>query len=489
MTDVLAGLEPKPLWQHFEKLCAIPRPSKKEGKAAAHIIALARSWGLPARLDEAGNVIVSKPATPGMENRRTTVLQAHLDMVPQRTADSKHDFERDPILPRIDGQAVRATGTTLGADNGIGVATALSVLQSKDLAHGPIEALFTVDEETGMSGANGLKEGLLHGDLLLNLDSEDEGEICIGCAGGADLKAAHKKTERAVPKGSAAIKVAVAGLKGGHSGVDIHLGRGNANKVLARVLTSARHQVPLRLSRFAGGDLRNAIPRSAEAVVVVAAKDVERAQAAVAAAARAAKAELAAVDPGLTVTTEKLRAPQKALAKADGDRVLDALVACPHGAFAMVRDMPTVTETSNNLAIVDLAKGVLKVHCMFRSSVDSKKTDVAETLRAVFELLGAEVTVFGAYPGWAPDVKSQLLAVCQRAYSEKFGKAAKLTATHGGLECGIIRAAYPHMEAVSIGPTIRYPHSPDEHVDIPSVTRFWTYLSEILRQVPVKNGR
>lgn len=488
MTDVLASLEPKPVWQHFEKLCAIPRPSKKEAKAAAYVLSLARSWGLQARLDDVGNVIVSKAATPGMENRRTAVLQAHLDMVPQRAADSKHDFERDPIEPRVDGPAVRANGTTLGADNGIGVATALAVLQSRDLVHGPIEALFTVDEETGMSGANGLKQGLLHGDLLLNLDSEDEGEICIGCAGGGDLKAELKLTERAVAKGSVALRVAVDGLKGGHSGVDIHLGRGNANKVLARVLGAVRRALPMRLARFSGGNLRNAIPRNAEATIVVAAKDAERAHQVAAELAKDVKAELAAVDPDVTVTTEKARAPTKALSKNDSDRVLDALAACPHGVFAMVRDMPTVTETSNNLAIVDLAKGVFRVHCMFRSSVDSKKTDVAESLRAIFELIGAKTSVFGGYPGWTPDVKSKLLSVCQNVYSEKFGKTAKITATHGGLECGIIRAAYPHMEAVSIGPTIRFPHSPDEHVDIASVSRFWTYLAEILRQVPVKNG-
>ncbi len=488
MTDALAALEPKPVWQHFEKLCAIPRPSKKEAKAAAYVLSLARAWGLRAWQDEVGNVIVAKPATPGMEDRRTAVLQAHLDMVPQRAADSTHDFERDPIEPRVDGQAVRANGTTLGADNGIGVATALAVLQSRDLAHGPIEALFTVDEETGMSGANGLKQGQLHGDLLLNLDSEDEGEICIGCAGGGDLKAELKLTERAVAKGSLALRVAVAGLKGGHSGVDIHLGRGNANKVLARVLGAVRREVPVRLARFSGGNLRNAIPRSAEATIVVAAKDGERAQQVIGALANDIRAELAAVDPELSVTSEKARAPAKALSRPDSDRVLDALVACPHGAFSMVRDMPTVTETSNNLAIVELAKGVLRVHCMFRSSVDSKKTDVSEGLRAIFELIGAKISVFGGYPGWTPDVKSRLLAVCKNVYAEKFGTTPKITATHGGLECGIIRAAYPHMEAVSIGPTIRYPHSPDEHVDIASVGRFWTYLAEILRKVPAKNG-
>lgn len=488
MTEALAGLEPKALWQHFEQLCAIPRPSKKEDKVAEHVLALAKSWGLQASRDGAGNVIIKKAATPGMANRRTVVMQAHLDMVPQRAADSNHDFERDPIRPRVDGQNVRATGTTLGADNGIGVATALAVLQSKDLAHGPLEALFTVDEETGMSGANGLKQGLLDGDLLLNLDSEDEGEICIGCAGGADFKATLKMTERDVPKGSSAWRIAVAGLKGGHSGVDIHLGRGNANKVLARVVTAASHEVPLRLARFAGGDLRNAIPRSAEALVVVADKDAERLRARVASIGKEIQAELAAVDPGLTVECEKARAPGKALSKADSERVLATLTACPHGAFAMVRDMPTVTETSNNLAIVNLAKGVLQATCMFRSSVDSKKTDVGEVLRSIFSLAGADVTLFGGYPGWTPDIKSQLLGVCQSVYSEKFGKSAKITATHGGLECGIIRAAYPHMDAVSIGPTIRYPHSPDEHVDIPSVQRFWTYLTEVLRQVPARSA-
>lgn len=487
MTDALTALEPKVLWQHFESLCGIPRPSKKEDKAADHVLALARSWGLQASRDSAGNVIIKKPASAGMANRRAVVLQAHLDMVPQRSADSKHDFEKDPIRPRIQGQAVYATGTTLGADNGIGVASALAVLQSRDLAHGPLEALFTVDEETGMSGANGLRQGLLDGELLLNLDSEDEGEICIGCAGGADFKARLKMTERAVPKGAVALRVAVAGLKGGHSGVDIHLGRANANKVLARLVGAAAGAAPVRLARFAGGDLRNAIPRSAEATLVVGAKDIATVTEALQRLTRDLKGEYAAADPGLDVVTEKTRAPAKALSKPDTDRVLAALRACPHGAFAMVRDMPTVTETSNNLAIVQLNKGALDVTCMFRSSVDSKKHDVGEVLRGIFQLAGAEVKLFGGYPGWTPDVKSQLLGVCQQVYAEKFGKPAKLTATHGGLECGIIRAAYPHMEAVSIGPTIRYPHSPDEHVDIPSVQRFWTYLTEVLRQVPARS--
>lgn len=487
MTDVLATLEPKPLWNHFEQLCGIPRPSKKEEKVATHVLALAKGWGLQASRDSAGNVIIKKAAAPGMADRRTVVLQAHLDMVPQRAADSTHDFERDPIKPRIKGEAVYATGTTLGADNGIGVATALAVLQSKDLAHGPLEALFTVDEETGMSGANGLRQGLLAGDLLLNLDSEDEGEICIGCAGGADFKARLKMSERALPKGSVALRLAVSGLKGGHSGVDIHLGRANANKVLTRLVNAAVHEAAARLIRFAGGDLRNAIPRSAEAVVAVAAKDAERATAAVERLARELKAEYAAVDPELAVAVEKARAPAKALSKADTARAVAALMACPHGAFAMVRDMPTVTETSNNLAIVTLNKGTLDATCMYRSSVDSKKADVGEILRSVFELAGADITQFGGYPGWTPDVKSQLLGVCQRVYKDKFGKTAKITATHGGLECGIIRAAYPHMDAVSIGPTIRYPHSPDEHVDIGSVQRFWTYLTEVLRQVPARS--
>lgn len=486
MGDTLGRLKPAAIWNHFETLCSIPRPSKHELRAAAHVRDFAASCGLEALLDGAGNVIVRKPATRGMENRRTVVLQTHLDMVPQKNEDVKHDFTTDPIRPRIDGGVVRAQGTTLGADNGIGVAAALAVLESKDLVHGPIEALFTIDEEAGMTGANKLKGGLLEGDILFNLDSEEEGEVCIGCAGGMDVSAQLPHREEPVPKDAVAFQVKVAGLKGGHSGVDIHLGRANANKVLDRVLTEARRDVDLRIASWEGGDLRNAIPRYAHAVVTVPKRQADAFVKKVASVVSDLKNEYRAVDPDLTVEAEETGLPASAMDAPGTARLLDALYACPHGAFAMVREMPGVTETSTNLAIVKMEKGSVTVRSMLRSSVETKKADVANIIRSVFEMAGAEVTRSGSYPGWQPNVGSSVLAMLTDLYRRKFGTAARVTATHGGLECGIIRSVYPSMDAVSFGPTIRYPHSPDEHVEIASVQKFWDFLVEALKEIPAR---
>jgi dipeptidase D len=480
----LDTLSPAPLWRHFAALSAIPRPSKKEERAAAYVVESARALGLVVERDDVGNVLVKKPATKGMEDRRTVVLQSHLDMVCQKTPDSTHDFANDPIAAHIDGDVVRADHTTLGADDGIGVSAALAVLASTDIPHGPIEALFTIDEETGMTGANGLRPGFLSGDILLNLDSEDEGEICIGCAGGADLKARMTYTESAVTKGALAFSVDVGGLKGGHSGVDIHLGRANANKVLARVLFECAKEFALRVVRFQGGDLRNAIPRSASAVVVVPAKAAARFGARVDEVAREICAEFSAVDADLTIKTTTVKTPTKAMSGALSKKLLATLYASPHGVFAMVRDMPSVTETSTNLAIVDVQKGKLSITHMLRSSVDTKKRDVANMLTAVFSLLGCDVVTSGGYPGWTPNTRSPVLAVLRERYESRFKKPAKVTATHGGLECGIIRSVYPTMDAVSIGPTVRFPHSPDEHVDIQSVQKFWDFLTDVLAAVP-----
>jgi len=484
MPNVLHALQPQAVWQHFEALCAIPRPSGHEARVAAHVVALARSWGLEAVTDAIGNVIIKKPATAGMEGRRTVVLQAHLDMVPQKAATSTHDFVKDPIQPRVDGPLVRATGTTLGADDGIGIATALAVLESKTIQHGPIEVLFTIDEEAGMTGAKNLKAGFLSGDILLNLDSEDEGEICIGCAGGADAKVAMSYTEVDAASDAVGYRVTVSGLKGGHSGVDIHLGRGNANKVLARLLFGVRRDVDVRLAGFVGGTLRNAIPRDATATVTVKRSEGQAFESALRAAAAVVQAELRAADPGLEVAIESVPVPARTMSPTVTAQLLAALVACPHGVFAMVPGMSTVTETSTNLAIVVAGGGSIAVTNMLRSSVDSKKDDVANMLRAVFELAGATVTISGGYPGWQPDPSSPVLSKLQAIYAGMFNTPAHVTATHGGLECGLIRAVYPHMDALSIGPTIRFPHSPDEQVDIASVQRFWDFLVEILRQTP-----
>lgn len=486
MGDVLGNLKPAPLWKHFEKLCSIPRPSKHEQQAAAYVYEFAKSCGLQALRDEAGNVIVKKPATKGMENRRTVVLQTHLDMVPQKNQDVAHDFTKDPIKPRIEGDVVKATGTTLGADNGIGVSATLAVLEAKDLVHGPVEALFTIDEEAGMTGANQLKGGLLDGDILINLDSEDEGEVCIGCAGGMDVVATLAYKEEPVPSGSTAFKLAISGLKGGHSGVDIHLGRANANKVMTRLLWEARREADLRIASWEGGDLRNAIPRWGNAVVTVPAAQADAFQKKVQAVAADIKKEYAAADPDIKVGLEKCPAPAAVMDKSASDRLLNALYAAPHGAFAMIRDMPTVTETSTNLAIVKSEGGQVKITNMLRSSVDTKKTDVGNMLRAVFEAAGSSVQTSGSYPGWQPYTASPVLKMLREAYKAKYGNEPKVTATHGGLECGIIRSNYPAMDAVSFGPTIRYPHSPDEYVEVPSVQKFWDFLVDVLRQIPPK---
>jgi dipeptidase D len=484
--DVLGKLKPSGVWKHFEDICSIPRPSKHEEKAAAHVRQFAESCGLDYEVDEIGNVLIRKKATSGMEDRRTVVLQAHLDMVPQKDPDVKHDFATDPIRPRIEGETVRAQGTTLGADNGIGVATALAVLEAKDLVHGPLEALFTIDEETGLTGANNLKPGVLQGDILFNLDSEDEGEICVGCAGATNVDITGSYDPEPAAKRSAAIQVDVGGLKGGHSGVDIHLGRANANKVLTRVLWEAQAAAPLRIARWSGGDLRNAIPRNARAVVTVPGKKAEAFRQAVEAAAAVVKAEFQAADPDLSVTTEPTKLPRKTMGKAATGTLLSALYACPHGIFAMMRDMPEITETSTNLAVVEVKRGKVSVINLVRSAIETRKSDVANQIRGVFELAGGEVDLSGDYPGWQPNVSSPVLAMLKKTYKKKFGVSPAVTATHGGLECGIIRSLYPGMDAVSFGPTIRYPHSPDEHVEIPSVQKFWDFLVEALEAVPAR---
>lgn len=487
---VLAGLSPPAVWRHFEALTQIPRPSGHEAKVREHVVAFARARGLAVVVDDTGNVIVKKPASPGMADRRGVILQCHLDMVPQKTTDSTHDFTRDPIRPRlVEPGLVKATNTTLGADNGIGVAIALAVLESTDLPHPPLEVLFTIDEEAGMTGARGLKPGLLEGEILLNLDSEDEGELCIGCAGGADFKASRTFSTSPPSAGSVALRVDVGGLRGGHSGVDIHLGRANANVVLARLLDAAASAAPMRLARLAGGTLRNAIPRSASAVVVVDSTAAEAVRAAVQALGAVIRREYTDADPDIAVAVvdivpDDAAVPAAALDGGDSARVIQALLACPHGVFAMVRDMPEVTETSNNLAIVTLEGGRLDVTCMLRSSVDSKKQAVGRVLTSVFALLGAETRVEKGYPGWQPNTRSPVLALLRGLYEEKFGTKPKVTATHGGLECGLICATYPHIDAVSLGPTIRFPHSPDEQVDIASVQRCEDFLVDVLARMP-----
>ncbi len=479
-------LEPKAVWNHFHEITQIPRPSKKEKKIAGYVIEFGKKHNLETIVDKTGNIIIRKPASKGMENRKGVILQSHLDMVPQKNSDKKHDFEKDPIETIIDGEWVRANGTTLGSDNGIGVASTLAVLSSKDIVHGPLEALFTIDEETGMTGAFGLKKGLLKGDILMNLDSEDEGELYVGCAGGIDVSITKNYGQEKTPSGMTAFRIEAKGLKGGHSGVDIALGRANSNKIMFRFLMQAESDFGIRISEAGGGDLRNAIPRESYAVVLL--PDIKTAafKKFVKEYEKMYRAEFADTEPSLSFTISKVELPAKVMKEADQFRIIRAVFSCPNGVQRMSQAMKGLVETSNNLAIVKCADGKFETYCLTRSSVDSSKEATAWKIAAVFHLIGAEVSLSGSYPGWKPDMNSPVLKAMSGVYEKKFGKIPEIKAIHAGLECGIIGGFYPGLDMISFGPTIRYPHSPDEKVNIPSVKKFFDFLCESLKQVPVK---
>jgi dipeptidase D len=484
--SAITNLEPKPLWNYFHQITQIPRPSKYEKKIAEFIVKFGKEHGLETMVDKVGNVIVRKPATKGMENRMGVILQTHLDMVPQKNSDKVHDFTKDPIETRIDGEWVKANGTTLGSDNGIGVAATLAVLASKDLAHGPVEALFTIDEETGMTGVFGLEAGLLKGDILMNLDSEDEGELYVGCAGGIDVSAIKKYSEETSPKGMVAYKINLKGLKGGHSGVDIALGRANSNKLLYRFLMQAESDFGIRVSETAGGDLRNAIPRESFAVLLVPEIKASEFESFVKGYEKIYKAEFAETEPDLTILAVKVPVPAKVMKVGDQYRIIRAVFVCPNGVQRMSQAMKGLVETSNNLAIVKCSDGKFEAHNLTRSSVDSAKEATAWKIAAVFHLIDAEVVLEGAYPGWKPNMNSPILKTMSGVYSAMFGKVPEIKAIHAGLECGLIAGAYPNLDMISFGPTIRFPHSPDEKVNISSVAKFYEFLCGTLKQVPVK---
>lgn len=479
-------LNPERVWKHFYSLTQIPRPSKKEEKVIEFMKNFGESLGLETIVDHIGNVIIRKPASPGMENRKGVVLQGHLDMVPQKNSDKVHDFEKDPIETMIDGEWVKANGTTLGADNGMGCAVAMAVLEDKSLVHGPIEALFTIDEETGMTGANHLKPGLLKGDILLNLDSEDEGELYVGCAGGVDVNVTMNYPEVDMPKGFVAYKLSVTGLKGGHSGMDINIGRANSNKILFRFLTYATHFYDLRIAEINGGSLRNAIPRELFAIVAISEKEASKFEGEVAKFEKIFKQEFSKSEPDLQMKVEKTNAPAKIMANDEMHKICKAVYACPHGVQRMSDAMPGLVETSNNLAIVKCINGKFAVHCLVRSSVDTAKEGVMYKIGGLFNLIGAEVAYEGAYPGWKPNMDSPILKTMLKTYEKLYNKTPEIKAIHAGLECGILGAAYPNWDMISFGPTIRYPHSPDERILISSVEKFWNYMVETLKNIPVK---
>jgi dipeptidase D len=486
MSTQVRSLEPKPLWENFADLNAVPRPSKKEERVIQFILDFGHKLGLETFKDEVGNVIIKKPATPGMENRQTVAMQSHLDMVHQKNNDTNFDFDTQGIDMYVDGDWVKARGTTLGADNGIGVATIMAILASKDIPHPAIEALFTIDEETGMTGALGLKSGLLEASILLNLDTEDDRELTIGCAGGVDVTAAGKYEQEATPAGMAGYKLTVKGLTGGHSGMDIILGRANANKLMNRLLHQATKQFDVRLASIDGGGLRNAIPRESTAVVAVAEKNKPAFEKYVAEQHTILAQEYKTTDPNLLVQVEATEAPAQVATEAFVSTFLRAIYATPNGIYRMSPEIQGLVQTSNNVARVELKDGAYKILCLTRSAVDTEKMDLAAAIQSALELTGAEVTLSGSYPGWTPNPDASIIKLMSDLYRSKFNSEPDVNACHAGLECGILGANYPGMEMISFGPNIRGAHSPDEKVQISSVQKYWDYLLETLQQIPVK---
>lgn len=484
MSNVLSNLKPQLLWEIFGDICSIPHPSKHEGKITAWVLDFAKKHGIESHVDEVGNVILRKPATPGYEDRKGVVLQGHLDMVPQKNSDTVHDFLTDPILPRIEGEWLKATGTTLGADNGIGVAAALAAMADNTVEHGPLEALLTIDEETGMTGAFGLKPGLFNGSILINLDSEDEGELYVGCAGGIDTTATLKYDEVAVPSGHVAYKLELKGLKGGHSGMDIVLGRGNSNKLIFRYMHHAAKKHGLRLSSIDGGSLRNAIPRESFAVVTIPQENEQKFLECVKENEAIFRSELSATEPGLVFNALKTDMPAFVMDTVSQNKLILSVYGCPNGVIRMSADMENLVETSLNLAIVKSANKEAKVICLLRSSVDTAKFDLSVMVESVFHLAGADVKHEGAYPGWKPNMSSAILNVCKETYHRMYGKTPEVKAIHAGLECGLLGGVYPNWDMISFGPTIRSPHSPDERVNIETVGKFWEYLTGVLKSIP-----
>lgn len=486
MTKNISSIEPRELWSFFNEITKIPRPSKQEGKMAGYLIDFAKKQKLEHLRDETGNVLIRKAATKGYENLKMVCLQSHMDMVCEKNKDKKFDFDKEPIPAYIDGEWVTADGTTLGADDGIGIATQLAILASKKIEHGPLECLFTVDEETGLSGAFGLEKGFLKSEILLNLDSEDDGQIFIGCAGGRDTTAKMWFTKELVPDWTLPFKISIGGLKGGHSGDDINKGLGNANKILNRILYQASRLYGVRLHNFNGGNLRNAIAREAEALVLInqAVKDkfvklVEEFD-------RVIRKELKTTEPDLQVKTFQVERPYFVIDEKSQRRLINTILACPHGVIEMSRDIPNFVETSTNLASVKTEEDYFFFTTSQRSSVDSALDDVVNMVTAVFRLAEADIEHTDGYPGWAPNPKSEILKISEKVYTDLFDEKPDVLAVHAGLECGLIGEKYPGMDMISYGPEMVGVHSPDEKIHIPSVEKFWKWTLEILKNIPPK---
>lgn len=487
MNQEIRNLEPKALWNKFADLNAVPRPSKKEERVIAFMMEFGQKLGLPTVKDHVGNVIIKKPATPGMENRKTIVMQSHLDMVHQKNNDTNFDFDTQGIEMYVDGDWVRAKGTTLGADNGLGVATIMAILESTDIPHPAIEALFTIDEETGMTGAMGLQGGMLDGEILLNLDTEEDDEIDIGCAGGVDVTATRTYNEEETPEGSVGYTITVKGLQGGHSGMDIHKGLGNANKIMNRLLFDGFENFGLQISEISGGSLRNAIPRESVAKVIIATIYDEAFVFDMQEIINEIKAEFKTMEPNLTIEIVKSETtPAKVMDLGVQEGLLRAIYAAHNGVYRMSADMADLVETSNNIARVIVKDGEISIQNLTRSSVESSKFDLANALRSAYELFGCEVEFGGSYPGWTPNVKSEILDVLTSIYEKQNGSKPNVVACHAGLECGILGTNYPNMDMISFGPTIHGAHSPDERASISSAQKYWKFVLEILENIPVK---
>lgn len=487
MSTEIRALQPKALWNKFADLNAVPRPSKKEERVIQFMKDFGATLGLETIEDEVGNVIIKKPATAGMEDRKTVVMQSHLDMVHQKNNDTVFDFDTQGIEMYVDGDWVRAKGTTLGADNGLGVATIMAILESTDIQHPAIEALFTIDEETGMTGAMGLKGGVLSGDILLNLDTEEDDEIGVGCAGGVDVTATRTYEQEETPEFKIGYKIAVKGLQGGHSGMQIHEGLANANKLMNRLLFDGFENFGLRISEIDGGSLRNAIPRESNAIVAIDAIHEDAFIAEMKTLANDIKIEYKTMEPDLVIEVSKIETPKQIMDLGVQEGLTRAIYAALNGVFRMSPDIPDLVETSNNIARVIVKDGHIKIGCLTRSSVETSKWNLANGLRATFELTGCEVELSGDYPGWKPNMDSDILKVMVPLYKElNNGEEPHVAACHAGLECGILGTNYPEMDMISFGPNIKGAHSPDERAQISSAQKYWKFVLEILKRIPKK---
>ena len=487
MATEIKTLNPQAVWGYFFELTQIPRPTGHMDEVTRFIVDFGKSLNLETLKDEAGNVIIRKPAVSGFEGRATVVLQSHLDMVPQKNSSVTHDFQKDPIDAYIDGDWVKARGTTLGADNGIGVAISMAILADNTLKHGPVEALFTVDEEVGMDGANGLKQGFVSGRILLNCDSEEEGKLFVGCAGGADLNISFQYKKGApLINGDVAVRLFLSGLKGGHSGIDISIGRANANKLMFRFLKEAVCDFGVRLASVEGGSLRNAIPREAEAIITLPKENVESLWELVADYQELYCQEFAGIEENIKFTAEMTDAPFLLIPEEIQDDLINSIEACQNGVATMLHDFPDTVESSSNLAQVKSSDGLIEIKILARSSSESRKAALLSSLESAFSLAGAKVEYGGAYNGWQPNAQSPILKVMEETYEKLYSVKPDVAVIHAGLECGIIQGVYPDMDMISFGPNLKHPHSPDEAISISSVERVWNYLKATLENIPSK---